>query len=46
MTTEKSKNQIITYLEQLDKDKLYVEFPVFVSELNKRIIIPIRIKDA
>lgn len=46
MTTEKSKNQIITYLEQLDKDKLYVEFPVFVSELNKRIIIPIRIKDS
>ena len=47
MTTEKSKNQVIAYLEELDKNKNYpADFAVFISEINKRIMIPIRIKKA
>jgi hypothetical protein len=45
VTTEKSKNQVIAYLEELDENKNYpADFSVFISEINKRIMIPIRIK--
>lgn len=42
MTTEKSKNQVIAYLEELDENKNYpADFAVFVSEINKIIQVPI-----
>tara|TARA_R100001463_G_scaffold1352_2_gene5959 strand:+ start:8194 stop:9639 length:1446 start_codon:yes stop_codon:yes gene_type:complete len=45
MTTEKSQNQVIQYLEELDENKNYpADFAVFISEINKRIMIPIRIR--
>ena len=43
MTTKKSKNTIKQYLKELDENKDYPEFGVFISELNQRIMIPIRI---
>ena len=45
MTTEKSKNQIEEYLDSLDNDAMYpADFLSFISEINKRIFIPIRIE--
>ena len=45
MTTEKSKNQIEDYLDSLDDSKNYpADFASFISEINKRIFIPIRIE--
>ena len=45
MTTEKSQNQIEDYLNSLDDSKNYpADFASFISEINKRIFIPIRIE--
>ena len=45
MTTKKSQNQIDDYLNSLDDSKNYpADFASFISEINKRIFIPIRIE--
>ena len=45
MSTEKSVKQIEKYLKDLDKNKDYpASFSEFISQLNQRIFIPIRIQ--
>jgi len=45
VTTKKSQNQIEDYLNSLDDSKNYpADFASFISEINKRIFIPIRIE--